>query len=181
MEVYGTGDEALWVQPDPEAMRRYQTPVTAIVKAIREQVLLSPGGFLTQGHQDILIEARYLPTQIEELSQIPVAASAGPVPLGALARIIRAPVPTHNAVSLDGRPSIALTVFKQPGASTLPVTRAVARTLDETVNQLPAGVAWIRTYSQGHLVHLIGADLGRNLLIGAILSIAVLFWVMGAG
>ncbi len=181
VEVYGSGDEALWVQPDPEAMQRYQVPITSMVEAIRKQVLLAPGGYLTQGHQDILIEARSLPKHIAELSQIPVPAPGGPIALASLARMVRAPIPTHNAVALDGRPSIALTVFKQPGASTLPVTQAVAKTLQETLAQLPAGVQWVRTYSQGHLVRLIGADLGRNLLIGALLAIGLLFWVLGAG
>ena len=46
---------------------------------------------------------------------------------------------------------------------------------------LPAGVHWVHTYDQGHVVHLVGADLGRNLLIGAVLAVAVLVWVLGAG
>jgi cobalt-zinc-cadmium resistance protein CzcA len=179
--VYGSGDEALWVQPDVAAMHRYQVSITDMVAAIRHQVLLGPGGYLNAGHQDILIEARCLPTHISELSRIPVTVPGGRIPLEALSRIVRAPVPTRNAVLLDGRPSIALVVFKQPGASTLPVTRAVARTLEKTLGQLPSGVRWVRTYSQGHLVHLIGSDLGRNLLIGAILAIGALFWILGAG
>ncbi len=181
VEVYGSGDEALWVQPNLTAMRHYHVPITAITRAIKSQVLLSPGGYLAQGHQDILIEARSLPTHIAALAQIPVASASGPIPLQALARIVPAPVPTHNAVTLDGRPSIALTVFKQPGASTVPVTRAIQKTLAATRDQLPAGAHWVRTYSQGHLVHLIGVDLGRNLLIGAGLAIAALFWILGAG
>ncbi len=40
---------------------------------------------------------------------------------------------------------------------------------------------WVRIYSQGHLVRLIGSDLGRNLVIGALLAIGILFWVLGAG
>ena len=181
VEVYGTGDEALWVQPDLAAMRRYRVPITAITQAIKAQVLLSPGGYITQGHQDVLIEARNLPTHISQLEQIPVAGPHGPIPLRDLARVIRAAVPTHNAVSLDGRPSMALTVFKQPGASTVPVTKAVQSVLDQTLGQLPQGVHWVRTYNQGHLVHIVGADLGRNLVIGGALAIIVLFWVLGAG
>lgn len=180
-EVYGSGDEALWVQTDLAALRRYRVPVTALVKALKDQVLLAPAGYLTQGHQDILLEARHLPSRAAELERIPVAGPSGPVPLGALAQVVRAPLPTHNAVSLDGRPSIALTIFKQPGASTVPVTRAVERTLAETLDQLPSGVHWVRTYDQGYLVGLIGRDLGRNLLIGAGLAIASLFWILGAG
>ena len=181
VEIYGAGDEALWVQPDLAALHRYQVPVTAITQAIKDQVLLSPGGYVSQGHQDVLIEARNLPVHIAQLEQIPVPGPNGPIPLRDLARIVRSPVPTHNAVLLDGRPSVALTIFKQPGASTMPVTKAVQAALDETLNQLPAGVHWVRTYNQGHLVQVVGADLGRNLVIGGVLAVAVLFWVLGAG
>ena len=181
VEIYGAGDEALWVQPDLAALRRCQIPVTAITQAIKDQVLLSPGGYVSQGHQDVLIEARNLPVHIAQLEQIPVPGPNGPIPLRDLARIVRSPVPTHNAVLLDGRPSVALTIFKQPGASTMPVTKAVQAALDETLNQLPAGVHWVRTYNQGHLVHVVGADLGRNLILGGVLAVAVLFWVLGAG
>lgn len=181
VEVYGAGDEALWVQPSLAALHRYQIPVTALTQALKDQILLSPAGYVTLGHQDVLIEARNLPAHIAQLEQIPVPGPNGPVPLKALARIIRAPLPTHNAVRLDGRPGIALTVFKQPGASTVPVTKAVQAELDGTLNQLPAGVSWVHTYDQGHLVHIVGADLGRNLILGGVLAVVVLFWVLGAG
>lgn len=181
VEVYGTGDEALWIQPELVQLHRYRVPVTAIVQALKNQVLLGPGGYLSLGHQDILIEARHLPRRIAALKNIAVAGPNGPIPLHDLAHIRRTAVPTHNAVLLDGRPSIALTVFKQPDASTIPVTRAVQKTLKQTLDQLPPGVHWVRTYSQGHLVHLIGTDLGRDLLVGAALAIAVLLWVLGAG
>ncbi|MDE3068520.1 MAG: efflux RND transporter permease subunit, partial [Verrucomicrobiota bacterium] len=181
VELYGAGDEALWVQPLLPALRRFQAPVTAIIQALKDQVLLKPGGYVTQGHQDILIEARNLPVHIAQLEQIPVPGPDGPIPLRNLARIVRAPVPTHNAVLLDGRPGVALTIFKQPGASTVPVANAVQAALDRTLNQLPPGVQWIQTYNQGHLVHVVGSDLGRNLIVGGILAVAVLFWVLGAG
>ncbi len=181
VELFGGGDEALWVQPDLTALRRFQVPVTAITQALKDQVLLQPGGYVTQGHQDVLIEARNLPAHIAELERIPVPGPTGPIPLRDLARIVRAPVPTHNAVLLDGRPAVALIVFKQPGASTVPVTQAVQSVLDETLNQLPAGVHWVRYYNQGHLVQVVGVDLGRNLIIGGVLAVAILFWVLGAG
>ncbi|MBU6503130.1 MAG: efflux RND transporter permease subunit [Burkholderiales bacterium] len=181
VHVFGAGDEALWIQPDLDAMRRYGVPVTALVQAVKSQVLLEPAGFITMGHNDVLIEVRHLPVHIAQLEQLPVSTPHGAMPLRALARIVRAAVPTHNAVALDGHPSIALAVVKQPGASTLAVTKAVQQTLDQTLPALPAGVHWVQTYSQGHLVHLVGVDLGRNLLIGAVLAVLVLFWVLGAG
>jgi cobalt-zinc-cadmium resistance protein CzcA len=94
---------------------------------------------------------------------------------------VRGAVPTLNAALLDHRPSVALVVFKQPNASTVPVDQSVQHMLDSTLRQLPPGVRWIRIYSQGHLVHIVGADLGRNLIIGGLLAISILFWVLGAG
>ena len=181
VEVYGSGEESLWVQPDLEAMHHYGVPVTAMVQALQQQVLLSPGGYITEGHQNVFVEVRSLPSKIRQLEDIPVAGSDGPIPLHDLARVIRAPVPTLNESLLDRRPSIALVVFKQPGASTIPVDDAVRQSLMSTVNELPAGVKWVNVYSQGHLVHSIGTDLGRNLLIGGLLAIGVLLWILGAG
>lgn len=181
VEVYGTGQEALWVQPDLSAMYRYGVPVTALLTALRQQTLINPGGYLTTGHQDVFIEIRDLPEHIAELEQVPVEGAQGPIPLRDLARVIRAPVPTLNAALLDRRPSVALVVFKQPGASTIPVDSSVQKTLQHTARLLPPGVRWVSIYDQGHLVHSVGADLGRNLIIGGLLAIAVLLWVLGGG
>jgi len=181
VEVYGTGEEALWIQPDLAAMYRYGVPITAVLDALRQQVLLSPGGYLTQGHQDVFIEVRNLPGHIQDLDQIPVISANGSIPLHDLARIVRAPIPTLNAALLDRRPTIGLIVFKQPNASTIPVAQSVESTLTASLKQLPPGVKWVNIYDQGHLVHSVGADLGRNLLLGGVLAIAVLLWVLGAG
>ena len=181
VDVFGPGDEALWIQPNVDAMRRYGVGVEAIVGALRARILLAPAGYLTLGHNDVLIEARDLPTHVRQLDALPVPAPQGPVPLGALAHIVRAATPTHSAVALDGHPTVALTVTKQPGASTLEVTRAVRKTLDQTLPQLPRGVQWLQVYNQGFLVGIVARDLGRDLLIGALLAALILFWVLGAG
>lgn len=181
VEVYGAGQEALWVQPDLAAMYRYGVPIASLVSALQQAVVLQPGGYVTQGHQDLFIEVRSLPSHIKDLEQIPVPSANGPIPLHELARIVRGAVPTLNAALLDSRPSVALVVFKQPGASTIPVSESVQRTLTDTLKQLPAGVKWVSIYDQGHLVHIVGADLGRNLVIGGVLAIGVLVWVLGGG
>ncbi len=181
VDVYGSGQESLWVQPDLAAMYRYGVPISSLVAALQQSVVLQPGGYVTQGHQDLFIEVRSLPTHIKDLEQIPVSGANGPIPLSELARVVRAPVPTLNAALLDRRPSVAMVVFKQPGASTIPVDERVQKTLADTLKQLPAGVKWVSIYNQGHLVHIVGTDLGRNLIVGGVLAIAVLLWVLGGG
>src|SRR6185437_9688706 len=74
--------------------------------------------------------SRHLPAHIAQLEAMAVPGPHGPIPLRDLARVVRGAIPTHNAVALDGRPSVAVTVIKQPGAATTPVTRTVQTTLD---------------------------------------------------
>lgn len=179
VELFGSGDEALWIQPEPAALHRYGIGISAIADAVRRQVVLGPAGHLDLGHQDVLIEARHLPLTGAALRAIAIPTAHGDVPLGALARVARAATPIHSAVALDGHPSLGLIVFKQPGASTLPVDHAVAATLQRLQAELPHGVRWVPIYRQSHLVGLIGSDLGRNLLAGGLLAIAVLLWLLG--
>lgn len=178
--VFGSGAEALWVQPDLQALRRYQVPLDLLQATLRQQSLLGPAGYLVLGHQDVPIQVRNLPGRIADLAAVLVPAPGGPVPLAALARIVHAAEPIHYAEELDGRQTVAMLVFKQAEASTLPVTRAVARTLASLQSQLPPGTRWLRVYSQGYLVGLIGHDLGLNLLIGGCLAVLVLLLLLGA-
>ena len=180
IELFGSGDESLWVQPDLLALRRQGVGMDTLSKTLADQMVLAPTGRLSLGYQDVPIEVRNLPLTTEEVRRLPVPTPDGSVPLEALARVIRSPEPIHYGLDLDGEPSLALIVFKQPGASTVPVTRAVAETLAALQGELPPGVRWLRVYDQGYLVSLLRSDLGRNLVVGCLLAVAVLFWLLGA-
>ena len=179
VNVFGSGDEALWIEPHLARLQAYGVTVQTLEAAVRSQVVLGADGYLSLGHQDVFLEARHLPVSAAELTQIMVKGVKGRVPLGTLATVVHGAVPTHNAVALDGLPTVIMTIFKQPGASTLPVTHGLTQVLNDTRNQLPAGAHWVKLYSQGHLVGLIGADLGRNLVVGGMLAILVLLALIG--
>lgn len=181
VNVFGGGHESLWIQPQLSQLQAYGVGLQDIAKAVRDQVMLGTDGYLRLGHQDVQLEARHLPVTAGALEQVMVNGRRGEVPLGKLATIVHTSEPQHNAVSLDGLPAVVMVIFKQPGASTLSVTRQLGKVLDETRDQLPAGVQWVKLYSQGHLVSLIGSDLGRNLVVGGLLAILVLFALLGRG
>ncbi|WP_298220175.1 efflux RND transporter permease subunit [Halothiobacillus sp.] len=181
VDVFGGGVQVLWVQPDLAAMQQRHLSVADITHALRQYVVLQPAGYVSLGHQDVQIELRALPRQAPAIRQITIPTRQGPIPLSAIARVVRAPMPSHSAVTLDNRTTIAMTVFKQPGASTLPVTREVQNALNLSQSMLPPGSRWLRVYDQGHLVGIIGNDLTRNLLLGAALAVLVLFWLLGGG
>ncbi|MDE2272132.1 MAG: efflux RND transporter permease subunit, partial [Xanthomonadaceae bacterium] len=170
VELFGAGPPTLWIQPNPTALIQHRVGVEVLARAIGNAVVLSPAGRLVLGHQDVFLEVRDLPQSAHDLLAIPVPTRAGPVPLAALARVVNAPPAVHYGVQLDGRPSLGLVVFKQPGASTVPVDDAVAHAMNSLQDQLPHGARWVTIYRQAHLVGLIGSDLSRDMLIGGVLA-----------
>ena len=176
VDTAGLGGEALWVQPDLPAMEQAGVTVQALAQALAGQAMLVPGGSLSLGHADTLVTFANAPSAAA-LAQIPVMGPHGPIALGALARILHSTVPVRQRELLDGEPAIALTIFKQQGASTLPVTQALAEAVKAV--PLPSGVTVLRIYSQGHLVGAVSADLRCNLVIGGVLAIAGLLAVLG--
>ncbi|TAM25116.1 MAG: efflux RND transporter permease subunit [Rhodanobacter sp.] len=179
VELFGAGPPTLWIQPDPAALIQHHVGVDALARAIGGAAVRSPAGRLVAGHQDVLVEVRHLPLDARDVLAIPVPAPGGPVPVSALARVVNTPPDVHYGLQVDGQPGLALIVFKQPDASTIPVDAAVARTLASLQDQLPRGVQWVPVYRQSHLVSVIGVDLTRNLLIGGALAILVLVWLLG--
>ncbi|NNM60809.1 MAG: efflux RND transporter permease subunit [Steroidobacteraceae bacterium] len=179
VELFGAGAPTLWIQPSPAALIQHRVGIEALARAVHGDTVIAPVGRLVQGHQDTLLELRNLPLDAKAVLAIPVPTPGGPVPLGALARVVRTPPPVHYGLALDGKPGLGLIVFKQPDASTVPVDAEVARTLRQLQNQLPAGVRWVAIYRQAHLVSLIGTDLTRNLAVGGLLAILALVWLLG--
>ncbi|CAB3803472.1 Cobalt-zinc-cadmium resistance protein CzcA [Paraburkholderia ultramafica] len=180
VSVVGPGADAIWVRPDLGKLQRFNVSASALASSLETSTAMVPSGYVDLGHQDVFIEGRNLPTEPSAYAGVSVQTPSGAVPLGAVAGAVRSALPSHHAVKLDNRPTIALIVFKQPGASTVPVVDAVDKTLRELEPQLPRGAHFVRIYSQGHIVGVVAQDLTRNLAIGAVLAVAVLFWMLGA-
>ncbi|MGF7000560.1 efflux RND transporter permease subunit [Paraburkholderia sp. GAS32] len=180
VSVAGPGADAIWVRPDLAKLQRFNVSALALAASLDATTAMVPSGYVDLGHQDVFMEGRSLPTKPSDYTRVPVAASGITVPLGSIADVVRSALPSHHSVKLDNRPTIALVVFKQPGASTLPVVDAVDKALQELEPQLPGGARFVRIYSQGHIVGVVASDLTRNLAIGAVLAVGVLFWMLGA-
>jgi cobalt-zinc-cadmium resistance protein CzcA len=181
VSVFGPGADAIWVQPDLMKLQSYDVSVASLASSLEAAAGTVPTGFLSLGHQDVFMSGRSVPLEPSDYGSISVPTANGSIPLNAVAQVTRSALPSHQAVRLDNRATIAIVVFKQPGASTVPVVNRVDSTLQGLKAQLPAGASLVRIYSQGHIVDIVSKDLGRNLAIGAVLAVAVLVWMLGAG
>ncbi len=177
--VMGGAKSAWRIDVDPLGLRRYHLTTAAIAAAVQGANVLDTGGHLEAHGRDLLVrtEARLL--RLADLKQVTVAHTADgrPVRLAEVARVYAAARPQRYVISSDGLPAVAFTIQKQPGASTLAVSRAVDRQLAATA--LPAGARLDKFYDQAEIIGLAYRNMRDNLLAGALLAIIAVMLILG--
>lgn len=183
--VWGHRERQLQVQVDPERLRAQGVTLNQIVETAGDSMWVSPLSFLsastpgTGGWIDTpqqRLEVRHvLPiSSPDDLARVTVAGTEG-LRLGDVAQVVENhPLLIGDAV-LGDDPGLLFIVEKLPGANTLEVTQGVEARLDE----LRPGLAGIEidtgVFRPATFLELAIGNLGRALLLGAALVIAVLF------
>ncbi len=176
--VMGGGQRAYRIDLDPLRLRQHHLSASAIAEAIRANHVLMAGGFLEQHGRDLLVRTLGTIASPQALKDISVAQGPkGPVLLRDVAEVYEGALPERYVITADRLPAVAFTIQKQPGASTLQVSRAV----DEALARigLPPGVKLDKFYDQAEIIGLAYRNMRDNLLMGAFLAILSLFWVLG--
>ncbi len=177
--VMGGGEAAYRVDLDPLRLRRYHLAAEDIARAVRAENVLDTGGYLERHGRDLLIHTEGRILDIKTLKGIVVTRGpAGrPVTLKDVARVYAGARPMRYEITSNRKPAVAFTIQKQPGASTLAVSRAVDQALRDM--KLPPGVRLQKFYDQAEIIGLAYRNMRNNLLVGTLLAILALVWVMG--
>ncbi len=179
VEVMGGGERAFRIDLDPLKLHRYHLSATAIARALRAENVLETGGYLEEHGRDLLIRTEGRILSLDTLKQVVVGRGpAGrPLVLADLARVYAGAKPKRYQITSDRLPAVAFTIQKQPGASTIAVSRAVDRSLEKL--SLPPGIRLEKFYDQAEIISVAFRNMRDNLLIGTLLAVLSLVWVLG--
>lgn len=191
VQVMGGGVQALRVNLDPLALREHGLSAQDVVDAIRRANVLNTGGFITRHGRDVLVTTRAQIRSVDALRAVLLkhrdthrdkqgASSTergGVVRLGDVAHVYAGAVPERYAITSDRQPAVAFMVQKQPGASTLVVSREVDAALAGLA--APPGMHVHKFYDQAGIIGQAYRNLRDDLLVGALLSVLALFFVLG--
>lgn len=177
--VMGGGEPAWRIDLDPLALKRHRLTAEAIAQAVREANVLDTGGYLARHGRDLLIRTDARLLTLVDLEQVIVGRGADgrPLRLADVARVYAGAKPQRYVITSDRQPAVALTIQKQPGASTLAVSGAVDAALAGMA--LPEGVQLEKFYDQAEIIGLAYRNMRNNLVLGALLAIVALVWVLG--
>ena len=137
VQVFGAHQYAVRIEVEPTALATRGIGLDQLSTAIANSNSIAPIGTLTATHQQLAIESNGQPSNAAQFKQIIIASPNGkPVRLGDVATVIDSVANTQTASSYDGKPSIVLAVFRQPGANTVGVANRVKAMIPKFLQDL---------------------------------------------
>lgn len=163
----------------PERMRHHGVSLTEVYEAVDDMNRNHAGGILYEFGNEYIIRGLLSTSHIDELAHAVVKTSDQGLPLflDAIADVrVGNKTPKMGVASYNGRPSVVMTITKQPGVSTLDLTERLDQVLAEVGQTLPADVHLSTdVYRQSHFIESSVSNVGHALFEGAIFVVIVLF------
>ena len=141
VQVFGAKKYAVRVEVDPNALAARGIGLDQLTAAVGSQNSIAPIGTIATQSQQMAMESNTQPSNAQQFSELIIASPNGkPVRLGDVAQVKDSVANTQTASTYDGKPSLVLAVFRQPGANTVDVAKRVKAMLPKFLTDLgPTG------------------------------------------
>jgi len=168
------------VSPRPVMMAAYGVSFSDLAKALEATNLAVSGDLVGRGGEAYLVRADARVKTLSDISGAIVATRNGvPVTVGNLAEVRIGGALRTGAASEDGHEVVIGTALMRIGENSRTVSRAVTDRLEQIRKSLPPGIYMRVVYDRSRLVDATIHTVGKNLLEGALLVVAVLFFLLG--
>jgi HAE1 family hydrophobic/amphiphilic exporter-1 len=137
VQVFGAKKYAVRVEADPNALTARGIGLDQLTTAVGNSNSIAPIGTIASPSQQLAIESNTQPSTAAQFRQVIIASPNNkPVRLGDVANVIDSVANTQTASTFDGKPSLVLAVFRQPGANTVAVADRVKAMLPKFLADL---------------------------------------------
>lgn len=158
-------------------LKQFNLTIDNVNEALEQTNLNTTGGFFERYGEEVLIRNIGRAQSLEDLENTVVRNSEGqPVFLKQIADVKFGAAQKRGDGSLNAKPAVILTVEKQPDISTVALTEAVERALEELQASLPPDVKLNpKVFQQKNFIENSITNVIHALCDGAILVVIVLF------
>ncbi|WP_395407385.1 efflux RND transporter permease subunit [Pseudoduganella sp. UC29_106] len=166
---------------DPLALARYGISIDQVRQALAANSANTGAGLLHQGDEALAVRAIGLVTSPEELGRVVIANKGGkPVHAADLGEVRIGHAPASGIVAYNGRDDVIEGIVQMSkGANAAAVVAAVRDKVQQLNKTLPPGVRLHIIYDRTDLIaHTVHTVL-ENLVVGAVLVVAVLVVFLG--
>jgi hydrophobic/amphiphilic exporter-1 (mainly G- bacteria), HAE1 family len=182
VESVGGLQREIRVELDPVRMEALGVSMEQVIAALRAQNTEVPVGRLERGAAERSVRVRGRFVDPQDFGEVVVAVRGGaPIHLREVAGIEDASEEERSLARVDGQRAVALDVRKSPGANTVAVADAAREMVEELSAGLPEGVSLRVVQDNSTFIRNAVRDVQVALVLGAILTIGVVFLFLGDG
>jgi cobalt-zinc-cadmium resistance protein CzcA len=168
------------VEPDAAKMATYGVSYAEIADALGKANLSVGADFIQRSGEAYLVRGDARLRSADEIGRAIIASRNGvPVAVRDLATVRIGGELRRGAASRNGYETVVGSALMLVGANSRIVAHGVGEKLKEINKTLPAGVVAIPTLDRSQLVVATISTVGRNLVEGALLVVAILFFILG--
>ena len=168
------------VTPYPDKLMAFGLSFRGILDALARNNTNVGAGYIEKSGEQYLIRVPGQVQQIDDIKRIVVGSHRGtPVYLSRVADVILGNELRTGAATEDGKEVVLGTVLMLMGENSRVVAQRVAAKMEEVNRTLPPGVVAKTVYDRTKLVDATIDTVSHNLMIGALLVVAILFVFLG--
>lgn len=173
----GGGLKQYQIQISAEKLNRYQLTLSQVDEKLSTFSQNTTGGFVEKQGQEFLVRNIGVVESIEDIQGTLVGLHFGkPVLVSDIATVSEAPRLKRGDGSFNARPSVVMTVQKQPGADTVVITKQIRQAIEQLQATLPAGVTVNPdVFKQADFIENSISGITGKLKLGTFMVFAVLF------
>lgn len=176
VQVLGAKEYAVRVEVDPNAATARGIGLDELTNAVAANNSIAPVGTISSPTQQMAIEADTQAQNADTFRQIIIASPNGKlVRLGDVARVVDSVATTQTESRYDGKPSLVLAVFRQPGANTVDVVDRVKAILPQFQQDLGPSASIHILNDRSASIRQAVSDVQFTLILTIALVIMVIF------
>jgi len=174
--VGGSSLPSVRVELNPLALNKYGIGLEDVRTALSgSNANLPKGHFADANHTYTIQDNDQLFKAIDYAPLIVAYHNGAPVRVGDIAQVSDSVADIRNAGFANGKPSVLLIVFRQPGANIITTVDGIKASLDQLQAEIPAGIKLTTMVDQTTTIRASISDVERTLVIAVVLVIIVVF------
>ncbi len=176
VNLSGGEQRTIRIQLDPTAMRSYGITPPDVMTALQNENQEVPAGRIDKDATETLVRIRGRIVDPKSFGAIVVAVRGGaPVHLRDLGTVIDGSADKRTAALLDGQSTVALDIQKIAGSNTVQVADSVHAAIADLADIVPSDVRLTVIRDDSQRIRASLSDVQLNILLGAILTIAIVY------
>jgi HAE1 family hydrophobic/amphiphilic exporter-1 len=173
VEFNGAARARIYVDFNREEVERHNVSLYRVMQQLQGDNFTMPSGEVRAEGQTVLVRSIATYDEVEQVRRLPIGNG---LVLDDIAEVIHARPLDTTVHRVNGLEAAAMDIYKESGANTLEVTRALAETIDElAADPGLAGFEFHRFFDQGELIQESIDNLRNTAVQGGLLAVLVLF------